>query len=86
MKKKYTVLLLYPDNIASDFGSETFLAHVTSGDAHCAVIAARAQVAEEFDQEDRDNTDFDDFYCLAVFEGHLEALCATILEALCATI
>ena len=63
--KKYTVLLLYPDYIASDYGQETYLAHVEAHSANGAVLVARNEVAGIYGE-----THGSDFYVLLVIKGH----------------
>lgn len=66
----YTVLLLYPDYLSSDFGQETFLAWVTTWQGlDEAVYLARIK-ATEAQPEPSAVIDLTDFFVLAVFEGH----------------
>ena len=55
--KKYTVLLLRPDYVADDFGTDTYLAQVEADSAGAAVLAAQAEVAK-FDDLDLKATDY----------------------------
>lgn len=63
--KPYSVLLLYPDYIASNYGQETYFAHVGSANVKEAIKAAQETVAEA---NDCDNPE--DFFCLLVLNGH----------------
>jgi hypothetical protein len=55
--KKYTVLLLRPDYVADDFGTDTYLAQVEADSVSAAVLAAQAEVAE-IDDLDLKSTDY----------------------------
>jgi|GEM_PF-1400609 len=66
----YTVLLLYPDYMASDFGHETYLAWVEAPDAGKAIRVAQEEVMQSSDSESDTERDPDDFHCLACFKGH----------------
>ncbi len=71
--RKFTVLLLYPDYIASNYGPETYLAHVEAKDRVGAIEQGQLQAASDFYTEfDTDDSVAADFFPLAVFEGHLE--------------
>ena len=73
--KKYTVLVLRPDYIASEYGKDTYLAHVEA--ASVGAAQAQAQVeARDSDQEpdDDDWNDPTDYHVQCVFEGHLDDL------------
>lgn len=73
--KKYTVLVLRPDYIASDYGQGTYLAHVEAVDVLTAQedaqrLAYQADVPP--DDDDYDESAYrPDYYVLAVFEGYL---------------
>jgi hypothetical protein len=47
--KKYTVLLLRPDYMADDFGTDTYLAQVVADSAKDAVLAAQAGASKTDD-------------------------------------
>lgn len=74
----YTVLLLRPDCIASDFGHDTYLAHVTAGSVEAAMRNARVE-ASNADGEGMEPEDSNpnDYYVLFVCRGHQEDLSAT---------
>ena len=55
--KKYTVLLLRPDYVADDFGTDTYLAQVEADSVGAAVLAAQAEEAE-IDDLDLKSTDY----------------------------
>lgn len=63
--KKYTVLLLRPDYIAADYGTDTFLAQVTAATADTAIEQAAATAAASDDNADRRG----DYYPLITLEG-----------------
>jgi hypothetical protein len=63
--KKYTVLLLRPDYIAKDYGTDTFLAHVRATTAATAVEHAAAEAAASDANEDR----WLDYHPLITLEG-----------------
>ena len=54
----WTVLLLQPDYIAEDFGSDTYQVHVEAANAAAAIEKAQQNVAGAEGEPD-------DFYCLA---------------------
>ena len=70
MKTKYTVLMLYPDYIASSYGQETYLAHVTATTAKGAVRAAQRQAANAQGADEVE--DPSDFYVIFMCKGHTE--------------
>lgn len=76
--KLYTVLLLYPDYVASNYGEETYLAHVTADTVPAAQEAAQREVyTAHFPNPDDDTpggNSWQDFAVLAVFEGHINDL------------
>ncbi|MDX9971931.1 MAG: hypothetical protein RBU21_02965 [FCB group bacterium] len=67
--KPYTVLLLYPDYIASNYGQETYSLWVEAINPEGAVAEAQEEACR-----DVSHTDADDFYPLAVYEGWLNNL------------
>ena len=68
----HTVLLLYPDYIADEFGKETYLAHVMA--AHSAQAIEKAQQDALLANPDWDDTDPEDFHVLLTVSGHLNDL------------
>ena len=66
----FTVLLLYPDTIASNYGEETYLACVDAATAAEAQVEAQREAWEATAGADEDY-DGDSFFVLAVFKGHL---------------
>jgi hypothetical protein len=72
LRNRYTVLLLYPDYIASDFGHETYMAWVEAVDITNAIKAAQHEAMRDSGYyTDPGKDDFlDDFYPLAVFKGY----------------
>ena len=69
--KEYTVLLLYPDFVADEFGKETYLAWVYAQNPEDAVISAQAEACHPWDgpPENYDPEEGADFYPLLVVEG-----------------
>lgn len=69
--KAYTVIMLYPDYIASQFG-ESYLAHVEAASVEAAVVVGQNEAA----QVDELNTigTPEDFAVLFVCEGHISDL------------
>ena len=67
MSKPYTVLLLYPDYLADQYGEETYLCWTTAPNPKLAVAQAREEVCKRFDPES--DVQPDDWFVLAVFEG-----------------
>jgi len=75
--RKFTVLLLQPDDIADAFGQDTFMAHVEAPDAETAETLAQEQVRDAYckaNNEDTEDFPAENFHVLAVFEGHLNNL------------
>lgn len=69
--KPFTILLLYPDYIADNYGHETYLAHAYGSSVENAILHARIEAR---DASDAELDDLDDFHVLAVFEGLLRDL------------
>jgi hypothetical protein len=70
---KYTVLLLLPDYVANEYGKDTYLVHVDAVDAKEGKRKAQIEAfGIQLDPDDADPDVLDDWYCLAIFEGHLE--------------
>ena len=65
--KPYSVLLLYPDYFADNFGQDTFFTHVEALGPKEAVRTAQHEIQTANQQEVDDPTDF---YPLLVIEGH----------------
>ena len=62
----YTVLVLRPDYMATNYGQDTFLAHVeATGPAQAQRIARREAAAA-----DRSEVSSEDYYILLLIEGH----------------
>lgn len=71
----FTVLLLRPDYIASEFGKDTYLAHVMARDpAHAAQVAQveafRADDGNDSGEDDAEETCAPDYYPLLTLAGH----------------
>lgn len=75
--KKYTVILLYPDHIASDY-PEFYETTADACSAKDALHAARVQAVKAndgaLDPESDDYINPYDFACVAVYEGDLNNL------------
>ena len=69
--REYTVLLLYPDYIADEFGKETYIAWVEAGDPEQAVQFAQKDASRHTGWEDGE---LDDFHPLMVIKGHVSDL------------
>lgn len=65
--KPYTIILLRPDYMTDDFGHDTFTDHVEARDIDLAIKTAQLQACHA-DQNTVSKKD--DYYPLAVFEGH----------------
>jgi len=72
--KKYSVLLLYPDYIAEEYGKETFYAFVEAESSLAAIKAAQQMAADAnevyFEEDTEGNNDPADFSALLCIEGH----------------
>ena len=65
---KYTVILLYPDYIADEFGKETYTGWVLARTVEEAIAITQREAAQD---AGRDCEAENDFLAVAVFEGHL---------------
>lgn len=77
MSKPYTVLLLYPDYIANNYGQDTYLACVEAPNVELAVGLAQdmaAAASKTPGNKDEDEHDPDDFYPLLTIAGHHDDL------------
>lgn len=72
----FTVLILRPDYVASDFGHDTYLAHVDAVSPERAEEEARmeAWVADQSPQDEEGVGEPEDYHVLCVFPGHLSDL------------
>ena len=70
MKKPYSVLLLYPDYIADEFGKETYLAWVEAESPEQAVGEAQRMAWIDNNQGEDDCLHPDDFFPLITIQGH----------------
>jgi hypothetical protein len=69
MKKQWTVLLLRPDFVASEFGHDTYCTHVEAKTPSEALRISQEEacITDELDvAQDRDS-----YYCLFCVEGHV---------------
>lgn len=64
--KPYTVLVLRPDYMATNYGQDTFLAHVEAAGPAQAQRIARQQAADA----DHSGSTSEDYYVLLLIEGH----------------
>lgn len=69
--RPFSVLLLYPDFLAENYGEDTHYAQVEAEDANDAVYKARLEVAEK-EADDMFSVEelIADFLLLLVIEGH----------------
>lgn len=76
---KYTVLLLYPDYLASNYGEDTYLAHVESDNPPNALCAAQREASSANQKDNAVDCDIEltDFRPLLVAAGHLDDLTTT---------
>lgn len=65
--KTFTVVLLYPDFMASNYGQDIYIAAVTAVDVRTAIAAAQQEAAEE-----QQHLDPEDFACVVAFHGDCE--------------
>ena len=71
----YTVLLLRPDYIASEFGKDTYLAHVVANGVKEAQEKAQSDALDADHYPDADPwNDPNDYHVLFVAIGHLQDL------------
>ena len=72
--KKYTVILIYPDHVAENYGEEFYTAHVEAKTPKQALAKAREKALADnslsSDPESDDYCNPVDFACVAMFEGH----------------
>lgn len=64
---KFSVLLLYPDYVADDFGSDTFFTHVEQPTIADAIKSAQEDAASQVEQEPP--SDPNDWFPLLVLYG-----------------
>ncbi len=81
-EKRYSVLLLYPDYAATQYGEETYLAHVTGASVEAAMASAQDEAFGDYqgDFEDKGDATVDgrnpaDFVVLMCVAGHHNDLC-----------
>ena len=65
-KTYYTVLLLFPDYLASDFGSDTYMSCVEADSPEEALRKVREKACVE-NQQDPEQAE--DFFCLIIVQG-----------------
>ena len=71
---KYSVLLLYPDYVAENYGQDTFYDLVEAGTPAEAVATARMNALKCADRDGAWINDPEDFFLLLLIEGHRMAL------------
>ena len=66
--KRYTVILIYPDTVADQYGEDFYWAHVSAENPASALTKARAEVfyVNELTEDDCDPVAF---ACVACLEG-----------------
>ena len=68
--KTYTVLLLYPDYLAGQYGADTYLDHVHADTLKGAITQAQlGAVGLESEAGDDRGIEPEDFHCLMCIEG-----------------
>lgn len=76
-KHKFTVMLLRPDYMADNYGTDFTIEHVETQehDAQAAVQTAQALrwKADNADEGEDRAGDPEDYFVLAVFDGHLQS-------------
>ena len=74
--KRYTVVLLYPDHMTDDYGTDTYIAWVKAISPSNAVLKAQEQAiraqGEDVDPENPINPD--DFEALVAYRGWLKSV------------
>ena len=70
----YTVLLLLPDYLASNYGQETYTAWVKAPDVEAAILQAQSEAFRDNPENYEPGNMFEDYFVLAVFPGHLNHL------------
>ena len=65
---KYTVILLYPDYMATNYGQDIYATHQEASNAELAVLMAQESAANLYEAEP------EDFYPLFVVAGHHDDL------------
>lgn len=70
-EKVYTVILLYPDYAAEEFGHETFMTSVSANTPEAAVAGARSECVSGFGN---DGIGKNDLFVIAVIEGEHDDL------------
>ena len=68
--REYTVLLLYPDYVADEFGKETYLSWVEAESPEQAIAKAQKMVWAANTYGEDDPLVPDDFHPLLLVEGH----------------
>ena len=75
LTKPYTVLLLYPDYIADNYGEDTYLAHVEADNIDDALTEAQLEAHKVNNFEGNHN----DFAPLFICEGHIQNMVGAVL-------
>lgn len=74
MTNPYTVILIYPDYIAEQYGEEFWISHVEAEAPAQAVEAAQREALEANPIHTGEVDSHTDFAVVAVFEGHHDDL------------
>ena len=69
--KEYSVLMVVPDYLTSEYGHDTYLAHVEAENVEQAQKEAQAVAVYELTPDD-DPGQPEDFFVCFVCEGHVE--------------
>lgn len=70
MQKRYSVLLLYPDYVAEQYGEEIFYNFVKADSVSMAIKQAQRNAFESNELVIGDDGELEDFAVLLVIEGH----------------
>lgn len=64
----FTILLLYPDYLATTFGHDTYMTSVQAPTVAAAITKAQADIAIEYNHRGHD-VRLEDFHCLCAIAG-----------------
>lgn len=71
MKDKYTVVLLRPDYMTSNYGQDVYVAKVRAPTHRAALVAAQDEVFDVDSKQGLEPDDPQDYALCVMFEGHL---------------
>jgi len=70
--KKFTIIMLYPDYLAHNYGEETYVAHVESEDLQLAIRAAQLEASKA--NAENETVRPVDFAVIFACDGHIDDL------------